>query len=278
MKKTLYIFAIMGLLFGACDKIEEPFLEPTNNTGPAPGEKVRKILLEEFTGHLCINCPEATILAHDLKLVFGDQLILMTIHGGELALPSSAPFEADYRTAEGTGIYNYYLPVGVPMGLVNRKPYEGSTTLFKDSWEPAIVDLKDLPPEAYIEIETSYDEGSRKLDIHVHSEFLEDQTQASNLCVFIIESGIVSAQKNDLASIGPTPDWDDYEHENMLRKSLTGTWGELLMEQASSGDIMTKDYSVTLDSDMDANHCAIVAFVMNASTYEILQAEKHDIN
>jgi hypothetical protein len=277
MKKTLYILAMLGLLFGACDKIDEPFLEETGGSGPAPGEKVRKVLLEEFTGHICVNCPEATLLAADLKQVYGEQLVLLTIHAGDLAVPGAAPFQADFRTTTGTDIYNFYLPVGVPMGMLNRTSYQGSTTLFKDSWEPAIQDLIGLPAEAFIELETSYEEASKKLDIHVHSEFLTDLTESYNLCVFIIESGIISPQKNDLASIGPTPDWMDYEHKHMLRKSLNGSWGELLVDQPNTGEVMTKDYSITLDNNWDPAHVGVIAIIIDSQTYEVLQAEEAHI-
>ena len=164
------------------------------------------------------------------------------------------------------------------MGMVNRTSYQGSTTLFKDSWEPAIQDLIDLPAEAFIELETTYEEASKKLDIHVHSEFLTDLTESYNICVFIIESGIISPQKNDLASIGPTPNWMDYEHKHMLRKSLNGSWGELLADQPNTGEIMTKDYSLTLDNNWDPDNVGVIAIIIDSQTYEVLQAEETHIH
>ncbi len=277
MKKTLYIFAMIALVLGACSKIDDPYLVETGGSGPGPDVKVRKILLEEFTGHLCVNCPEATKLANDLKQVYGDQLVLVTIHGGDLAVPSAAPYTADYRTVAGTSIFNHYQPVGVPTGMVNRMSFDGSTVMFKDSWEPAIQELQDIPPEAYIEIESEYNEGTRKLDLHIHSEFLADVSRSCNLSVFIIESGIVSAQKNDEASVGPTPDWLDYEHRHLLRTAINGTWGDFLADQPITGTIMTKDYSITLDADWDANHVSVVAIVLDGDTYEVLQAEESHI-
>lgn len=277
MKKAIYILAVIGLILGACDKIEEPYLVKTDGSGPAPGEKVRKIILEEFTGHICVNCPEATFLASDLKQVFGEQLILLSIHAGDLATPGNTPYEAEYRTPGGTAIYNFFQPVGVPTGMVNRTSYGGGTVLFKDSWEPAIQELIDLPPDVYIEIENTYNENTRNLEIHVHAEFLADLTIKCNLSVFIIESGIVSAQKNDKASIGPTPDWLDYEHMHMLRSSLNGAWGDELVDQPTAGTIMTKDYSLTLNTAWNASNCAIIALILNAETYEVLQAEEMHI-
>ncbi len=110
------------------------------------------LLLEEFTGHLCVNCPEATILAHDLKTTYGEQLLLLSIHAGDLAEPATAPFDADFLTTPGTAIYNHFAPLGVPTGMINRTEYQGSVVMFKDSWEPAIKALIDQPRQVAIDI------------------------------------------------------------------------------------------------------------------------------
>ena len=280
MKKTLYLFALLGLLFGACDKIDEPYLEPTGSTGggPGPSEKIRKVLLEEFTGHICVNCPEASLLAQDYLAVYGDQLILMAIHAGDLAVPGEEPFDADYRTVPGTEIYNQYQPIGVPTGMVNRTAYEGGgTVLFKDQWEPAIQSFIDIPPDAYIEMELTYDDASRKLDITADCEFLNDLSQNTNLSLFIVESGIVSAQKNDDENTGPVPIWYDYEHKHLLRAAVTGTWGEALASNPSAAQMITKDYSTTLSSDWDVSQLTVIAVIIDADTHEVIQAEEAHI-
>lgn len=277
MKKTIYILAILGLVLGACDKIEEPYLKESGSTGPdpAPVEKVRKIILEEFTGHLCINCPTATELAQDvLKPLFGDQLVLMSIHAGALSVPGNPPYDVDYRTAAGTAIFNFYNPIGVPTALINRTPYENETTMTKDKWENAIQELIDLPPEAYIEIETEYNDATRELDLHIHTEFLQDLSFPCNLSVFITESGMISAQKNTNEDIGAVPDILDYEHKHVLRQAVNGTWGELLAENPLNGSTLTKDYSLTVSNSCNANNLSVIALVINANTYEVVQAEE----
>jgi hypothetical protein len=278
MKKIIHIILALGFLLGACEKIDEPYLVKTGGSGPQPDEKVRKILLEEFTGHLCVNCPEATLLAHDLQHVFHGQLILMVIHAGDLALPGNVPFDADYTTAEGATIYGYYQPIGVPTGLVNRKAHQGSLVLFKDCWEAAVNELIDLPAEAFIEIEAEYEAVSRQLNIHVHTEFLTDISGQLNVTVFITESGIVSAQKNKNASIGPTPEWPDYEHNHMLRASLNGPWGESLAENPTAGTSLNKDFSTVLDHHWEADNCSIIVIITDADTYEVIQAEAVKLN
>ena len=277
MKKTIYLLAILGLILGACDKIEEPYLEEVGGSGPAPEEKVRKVLLEEFTGHTCVNCPEATKLAADLKQVYGEQLILISTHAGDLSVPSGPPFEADYRTQVGTDIFNEYSPLGVPTGLVNRVNFDGSTVLFKDSWEPAIQELLAIPAVAYLEVETTYNDVTRKLDMTVNTEILDDIDANCNISILIIESGIISAQKNDLASIGPTPVWEDYEHTHMLRGSVNGTWGDFLVTDPSAGDTFESEFSFTLNANWDAENVSVVAILLDHDTYEIFQSEEAHI-
>ena len=121
-------------------------------------ENVTKALLEEFTGHTCVNCPEATLQAHFLQHSHGGQLILVSIHAGDLAKPLSAPYDTDFRSNPGTEVYNYYQPFGVPTGMVNRTNYQGNTVLFKDSWEPAVQELLDIPQQASIDIEIGINE------------------------------------------------------------------------------------------------------------------------
>ena len=72
-------------------------------------------------------------------------------------------------------------------------------------------------------------------EVTISIEFLDDVTGSFDLNVFIIENGIISPQKNDEASVGPTPDWMNYEHNHMLRASLTSTWGVDLVDDPPTG-------------------------------------------
>jgi hypothetical protein len=91
-----------------------------------------------------------------------------------------------------------------------------------------------------------------------------------NICAFIIESGIVSPQQTDAGVI------TDYIHNYMLRGSLNGTWGDLVGADgiAVTGTTLTNNYSITLPAGWDADNCAIVAYVYNTTTLEVLQAEE----
>ena len=66
----------------------------------------KKVLIEDFTGHLCPNCPDAARELDAIHDIYGDQIIGMAIHVSKsFARPypaSQAPsFQYDFRTNGG---------------------------------------------------------------------------------------------------------------------------------------------------------------------------------
>jgi len=107
MKKTIIIILICTLLF-SCDKIDGPFAEISNElevTAEFPSLDLstvyRKILFEEYTGHLCTNCPTGHQKLEELIEIYGDTLIPICIHAGDFAKPTNELPE-DFRTNAGT--------------------------------------------------------------------------------------------------------------------------------------------------------------------------------
>ena len=75
MKKYLLIL-ISILIITSCDVEEGPFITGSN-TYVNPDKKV---LIEDFTGHLCPNCPDAARELEAIHDIYGDQIIGMAIH------------------------------------------------------------------------------------------------------------------------------------------------------------------------------------------------------
>ena len=103
MKKLSIITAIAALMLIAlgCDKID------INNTHkpfePMGGSKT--VLIKDFTGARCVNCPEAAEYAHELQHRLGeDRIFIMSVHAGFLAQPLGQ--FPNFLTDEGTEWYN----------------------------------------------------------------------------------------------------------------------------------------------------------------------------
>ena len=108
MKKTYYLllcFFILSLTF-SCDKIEKDNFTDPNATFPWLGKKV---LVEDFTGYKCTNCPAAATELHNIEEFYPDKVIGIAIHAGSFAKPGGV-FVTDFRTDEGNEITDFFRP------------------------------------------------------------------------------------------------------------------------------------------------------------------------
>jgi hypothetical protein len=277
MKKILSIVIVIVIgiaLIPACDIVDEPYLVKVGNVDTNNQDvNLRKVLLEDYTGQKCPNCPEAAEIANNLKISKGEQLVLLTVHAGFYADPDE-DFTADFRTQEGAELNAFFAFPGYPMGTVNRAEYSGSRILLKDSWESAVDAQLELDAQAEIVITNTYNSGTRKLDCLLETEFLEELEGTFSICVFIIESGIISPQETE-QGVDET-----YEHNHVLRTSMNGTWGDLVGSDglAVTGSKLTNNYSYTLPSEWVAENCGVIAFIYNNATIEVVQAEEEAID
>lgn len=270
----------------SCDVIEAPYTEGNGlDTAICPPQNfvanqnhTRKILLEDYTGHTCGNCPDAAETAQNLKNTYGDQIVILAVHVGFFAEPYPAnpddEYLTDFRTMVGNDLDDEFglSAAGLPRGMVNRKESSGSPVLAHTAWASVVQGIVNNAPEADVQILTKYDEETRTACADVNVELLNSFSDELKVCVFLTEDSIVDWQKDYGASPSDIP---DYVHRHALRASFNGTWGTSFgTAPYSSGDANIFRYSLVLDEAWDENHCGIVAFVYNASSLEVIQAEE----
>ena len=279
--KILTFFFILAFAFASCDREDEPYLVYQGSTGGGGDTtlKIRKVLIEKYTGHRCVNCPQGDIIANTIHSLYGEQIVIMAIHAGFDAEPGDIPYDVDFRTVTGNELNSYFQVPFYPTGMINRTEYDGDRVMYINKWESATADLINLAPEAHIKFTSSYDAGTRKVSIDGQVEFLADLQGKYNICVFILENGVISPQKNNDPDIGPSPDWLDYVHNHMLRTpDQFGTWGfEVTATGGTSGDTYDFSSNATLAADWDDANIEIVAFLINRDTDEVIQAEAKDM-
>jgi hypothetical protein len=283
--KKIFVLVLSILLFSgmmfiqSCDKIEPPYKEGSDN--PPDTVEVRKFLLEEYTGHTCPNCPQGAIVAQDLKAVYGERLVIISIHASdEFAAPGTGEFSYDFRSTTGNDIFGFFVPFGFPSGMISRTgwPQLENTILNKNAWGPRIVSLKDLQPTIAIEVTDTWNSGTRAVDATVELDALTDIDATYKIAVYITEDSIIQAQltENDLDH--PDNIIHDYAHRHVLRGSMNGTWGDTLIAgNASSGAQIIKNFSSTLNAGWNEDHCYLVVLVFDADNYEIMQVEEKKI-
>ncbi len=271
--RTSLSTAVLVLLAG-CDIVNDPIPPGTNNGGGNTDGIVRRILLEDITGHRCNNCPRAARLASDLKDVYGDQLILVGVHAGGFAAPL-APigdgfYDTDFRTTAGTAYNTAFQVMFYPAGMVNRRSYSGSPVLSENSWGTAVADMAgDTSPfELWFESITT---GTNTVSTVIRLRFAEAVDGDHNLVVYLTEDHVVDWQ---LDSDATPPDVEDYEHRHVLRANMNDTWGvPVVTGSVAAGDTLTLEYTnFAMNPAWVQANCALVAYVYDVTTDEVMQA------
>lgn len=273
MKYRLILTSILSivLIFQSCDEIDAPYL---TETGELVAQKT--ILIEEFTGHQCPNCPGAAQAIEDLVGTYGDRIVIVAVHTNFNGQPN-ANFPADYRTAVGNELDSKFKmeESGLPKSMVNRNGFPELTHRIKsDELAGKVSGLISGDPLLDVRINRSYNAAERKVILDVNVSVLEKMQRKLILSVFITESNIISPQKNNNPDIGTTPQIDDYKHNHVLRGAVNGTWGDILCQgnQIPVGITYSRAYQHTLDTGWKEDDCSLVAFVYDGDTYEVLQA------
>lgn len=271
-KHLLLISLLLTALF-SCDKIEAPYKKSGT---VVPDTPTKKVLLEDFTGHNCVNCPAAAKIALALQQLYNERMIMMTVHSGFFARPASAPFTTDYRTPAGEAWDQFFgiSNVGNPNGMINRKSTAGNFIVGPGNWGTRVAEVIDDDAVVKLDINTNYNTTNRKLDINLSASFVSAINGEYKLLVCILEDSLISAQKNNDASVGATPVILNYVHRHVLRENVNGIWGESLISQPQPLLPYTKSYSINLNPLYKQQHCSVLAFLYDAQTYEIIQVEE----
>ncbi len=277
MKKIYFLVILIAAFMSACEEIP-PVVTGSMGTMPPPNvdDQERQVLIEEFTGVKCVNCPAGSATIEDLLTIHGHRLVAVSIHESQnfsVPLPQS---DDDYRTTEGTAIYNYLgPPEGFPSAVVDRKQFSGELGLQVGSgkWAGYIGQQLAVPPKVKIAIEKEYDATTRLLKAEITLLVQETITDPDvRLSVMITESGIVDAQDTPGGIV------EDYVHKHMLRDMMTNYDGEPITETLAADAVISKSFELTLPDKWVAENCKIIAFVSLAgTTKEVLQANEAEV-
>ncbi len=243
-------------------RIIEPFVPEGN----------RVVLLEEFTGKGCTNCPKGSREIKNLLTQFPDNLVAISIHAGFFANPQFFPLGVyDFRTDEGEYLFDYLGPnLGYPAGVVDRTAVNGDMQIDRNQWASAITSEIQIPPAVELTITRAYDPDTRQLNVTIDGIGKEDISSEIRLSVVLTESGIVDAQ-DDLEAGGIV---QDYVHNHVMRDMLTPVLGETVASAMITGQSFSKTYQYTLPQEWVADSMEIIAFTTLAqgTVYPVLQA------
>jgi hypothetical protein len=295
MKKIVTLIGITSLLFMGCDKVLIP--QQQHTVTALTNDTVRKILIEDFTGHTCQNCPSAARIIDSLESIFPGQIIPVALHIDFWALPCDSnpqyppagalpgTFQEDFRALPEDGDYDAIWGSNsfpLPIGFVNRIPYPALSVLPTETaqWGSAAAALLADSMTAYIKINPTYNSSTHVLNVNVSGLFMCDTTGTYNITLYLVEDDLHGSQSDNTLPGGID---NNYTFDHVFRGCIN-TPGTIGGQLAASGTIHRGDpinYTMaipyTVNSAFNPSNCRIVAFLYNTADYGVLQAAMCDL-
>ena len=243
------------LTLASCDTVDENdrylayddglsgVTDGTDDSG-RPTSVQRAVLIEDFTGQMCVNCPNAVPVIEGLEHAYPGKIVAVAIHSG-MVLPTTGNLALHTPIGE-----QYYKDAGSPAQPAGRIGRVGGTSL-PDMWGLGAQEILKQQSPVWLGVTNTYDEAARKVTIAVNAYGIE--AASGNLQIWLTEDGIAAPQ------VGQT----NYVHNHVFRDAVNGAYGEPFA--IAKGEDKTVTAEATLADHWVAANMSVVAFVYDAS-------------
>ncbi|MDO5760371.1 MAG: Omp28-related outer membrane protein [Bacteroidota bacterium] len=266
---AIVLLVVIGLV--ACDDYAEGELRI-----PLPGpikedvsitkkQDTQAVLLEEYSGWSCTNCPKAAEELENLKHSYQGQLVALTIHAGHFATPSKSNNYLDLRTEYGTSLYNSFNINTNPIGMVNRS----GSMLQYGVWATTIEsELSSMSHSLNIGLGAR--QTGNQIYVGVELSALKNISENLLLTLVVAEDGIVGVQmdgsKKDTA----------YTFHNVLRENALVNL-PINTQPISADETIKRNYAINIGSGWNLSNCRVIAIVTNQENGKVIQANEIEL-
>lgn len=237
-----------------------------------PAQVNRAVLIEDFTGQKCINCPYAALEIEKIVEHYGEEnVIAVSIHCGLGMNDTPTAKYQGLMTDTGNEYYAFWGKPGQPAGVVNRSTAQ---TTDYSTWSNQVRTEIEKTAPLSLKVNNSYNEESRTLDVEVDAMGTDGNTDGK-LQVWLIEDNIISLQDMP-KDLYPGGRKYDYVHNHVFRANLTSElWGDAVA--IKEGETTAKLYSYVLPEKWNADNVSVVAFVTGTDNRNVKQVVKKSI-
>ncbi len=213
----------------------------------------KMVLIKDFTGARCVNCPAAAEYAHNLQHQLDeDHIFIMSVHAGFLAQPMGQ--FPNFLTDEGTEWYNNH--DSNPLFTVDHVALTDGNSLKVEQIDTPVVTALDEEQSFEIVIGRQFDPTSRQLQVNIQAVSLTDRDGHFFITACLVEDNIVGWQ------IIPGGTDKEYVFHNVFRGTLNGAYGESFEDHhVDSDDTFSISYNTEINADYNADECYVVVYV-----------------
>ncbi len=274
MKTLHFILAILAgaFFFQACDNFDEDerrtlVVGETDEMAEITAvQSERAVLLEDFTGWNCPNCPQGANILSSLKSTYGERVVIAAVHTGAFARPNEENNNLDLRTPYGDELRTQFSITSFPRLLINRQSVEQL-----GNWEAKTEEvLQSAPHKLNLSLGAKLS-GSRVI-VSVLAEAVENIENNLTVTLYLTESGI-NGKQNDENTI------TDYVFNHVLRSNPHINL-PLSTEPMANGDKIEKSYSFDLSKTnvVKPENCSVVVIAADSESGAVVQVNEIELD
>ncbi len=294
MKKAFLAISSI-ILFACCKENDTPIVFSHSystdstyvQTSGLPSADAHNVLIEEFTGASCSNCPAAHTVLLGLEGTGHVNVVSLYITDfTQTTPPSGAHYDFRHLAASkiGSGIYG---GIGaMPLGGVDRIPLAGSLLLGKSDWNSVVNAQKLLTDSVNLLVSSSFAGGVATITAKI--TYLQQMSTKQNLTIVIVEDSMVDIQEIVPGTAYPSGYDSTYTFTNVFRDMITSVpLGDPILDTMATkekGRTFIRKYTytpATMTPAIIPAHCRVIAFVNapggTGGDFHILQSWKTNL-
>lgn len=228
--------------------VQMPYFEPAS-----------RVLIEDFTGQKCVNCPAAHEEIAQLHELYGDAVVAVAIHGGSPGFEIKTNNTRYIGLADDEGAYygGKLSDTSRPLLMINRDGNELSPN--SGTWQENLRAALSKPSECKITVEASLSTDLSTINTST-SVTSHQELRDLRLQLWVVEDSIVAYQ------LGPDgQEFPEYVHNHVFRGAVNGLDGERITLKPDVAE--TKEHSIErvdgAREKWNPAHLFIVGFVSN---------------
>lgn len=230
------------------------------NVLPTATKFNQNVLIEDYTGTWCGYCPRISYAIELVEEQTTDAYVV-SIHRGSTN-PSSGSYDP-YNYSAGA-LENLIGLEGYPTGMLNRTTEWNSP---EPSYVNQVINLTSGQADVGLALSPTLNDNTMNIDVNVK---FGGQFSASNakLVVYVLEDGLEFNQTNYTSYYGGGSVIPNFEHNHVLRASLTNLLGDQIPASEYSADNV---YQVNFNGAVPSNvanteNMSVVAVVIDGSS------------
>ena len=257
----LSVLCVLCMFCVACDHVDES--EQLIYVKPAAIG--RNVLIEDFTGQACINCPTATEEIHKLQENYGtENVVAVAIYSGDFGyIRGNRERPYSLTTALGDEYFTHWGLSDQPVGMVNRQAPSDYA-----KWGTQVYQQMQAEAKVRLVVSAQYATDCRTITISVASTAQDDALEGK-LQLWLTEDSITDRQ------CMPDGNWNsEYRHNHVFRDTVNGKWGSDF--KIEKGENKTESFTYTLAADCawKTENLRVVAFVYTDNGVEQVVQEE----